>query len=255
MPGVRKEEAYQVAEKIREVVFNEPILRDHTKVSISLGIAGFPDDGQSYAEIYGCADKALYHAKKTGRNKSVKWASQIPHEERRATPLDGIVGGSELENSRRILAMVELIRTMNEDGVCQDQIFDFLGRVIDTLHAQKGILFLVQDAKVINTYGRERNKHTWLADPAYNQKILEETLKTKQGSTLIDWEGALNQDVLMGLPVWDSVLVVPAIKRGELKAVLYLVSPIRSKEFNADDYNLASVFMDIFNLIDVGGLA
>ena len=45
------------------------------------------------------------------------------------------------------------------------------------------------------------------------------------------------------------------IKRGELKAILYLVSPIRSKEFNADDYNLASIFTDIFNLIDVGGLA
>ena len=36
-------------------------------VSLSIGIAMFPDHGREYEELYGCADKALYYVKQHGR--------------------------------------------------------------------------------------------------------------------------------------------------------------------------------------------
>jgi diguanylate cyclase (GGDEF)-like protein len=45
-------------------------------VTISLGVATFPDDGRSKPELVERADGALYHAKRHGRNRSVSVAGQ-----------------------------------------------------------------------------------------------------------------------------------------------------------------------------------
>jgi len=41
------------------------------KVTISVGIAGFPDHGATAASLIAAADAALYEAKRQGRNKTV----------------------------------------------------------------------------------------------------------------------------------------------------------------------------------------
>jgi len=41
------------------------------KITVSIGIAHFPRDGAGGGELVAAADKALYRAKETGRNKVV----------------------------------------------------------------------------------------------------------------------------------------------------------------------------------------
>ena len=37
--------------------------------SVSIGVAFYPENGVTFEELYGAADKALYHVKKNGKNK------------------------------------------------------------------------------------------------------------------------------------------------------------------------------------------
>ena len=65
----KKEKAVEQAEKIiRKIAekFKEQTFMDD--VSVSMGIAFYPDDGQSFQTLYQNADKSLYYIKKNGKN-------------------------------------------------------------------------------------------------------------------------------------------------------------------------------------------
>ena len=53
----------------------DPRFRDKgaLKVTMSVGVAAFPDDARDRATLIERADLALYHAKHTGRNRVVTW--------------------------------------------------------------------------------------------------------------------------------------------------------------------------------------
>jgi diguanylate cyclase (GGDEF)-like protein len=77
MPETDTGGAMVIAERIRErvaaFVFETP--QGPLQVTISLGVATFPDDGKTKAELVERSDGCLYHAKRHGRNKSVSAAS------------------------------------------------------------------------------------------------------------------------------------------------------------------------------------
>jgi diguanylate cyclase (GGDEF)-like protein/PAS domain S-box-containing protein len=66
-----REQAGTFAQKVVDRVrAGSPIPGDATRaVSISIGVAAFPDDGQSAHELLAHADAALYQAKQAGRNR------------------------------------------------------------------------------------------------------------------------------------------------------------------------------------------
>lgn len=74
LPYGDKELAYLLAERLRIAMMEEdaPIGRP---VTLSLGIAACPTDGLSAAEVFHCADEALYKAKEGGRNRTVLYSA------------------------------------------------------------------------------------------------------------------------------------------------------------------------------------
>ena len=74
LPMAGNGEVVSVAEKLRHRVEKHQFPGvDDRNVTISLGISCFPyDNPQSIDELITLADKALYHAKRTGRNKVVR---------------------------------------------------------------------------------------------------------------------------------------------------------------------------------------
>ena len=64
-----------MAERIRREVELSTFHHDRhpVTVTISLGLAVYPDDGSDKAELLGRADQALYRAKQRGRNQAVAW--------------------------------------------------------------------------------------------------------------------------------------------------------------------------------------
>jgi diguanylate cyclase (GGDEF)-like protein len=84
LPGTSKAEALIVAERIRTEIENKrfPGVSDAPvkRMTASLGVASFPEDGRTYTELVHASDVALYKAKATGRNRVVTapTALQVP---------------------------------------------------------------------------------------------------------------------------------------------------------------------------------
>jgi len=71
--GADQEQAYQHADRIRRCiadhVFSGGAAQPLGRVSISVGLATYPDDAPSVERLFEAADSALYQAKHKGRNR------------------------------------------------------------------------------------------------------------------------------------------------------------------------------------------
>ncbi len=71
--GLRAEEALKIAERIRTAARAEPLVRIDAipvSVTVSLGVAGFPDHATDPVELLRAADEALYRAKRNGKDRT-----------------------------------------------------------------------------------------------------------------------------------------------------------------------------------------
>ncbi|MEO7415927.1 MAG: GGDEF domain-containing protein, partial [Thermoanaerobaculia bacterium] len=75
LPGVMSGRATDLLERFRRVVAVQPIhLAGRSKpasVTVSIGVAIWPEDGETPAEVLRCADQRLYQAKEQGRDRVV----------------------------------------------------------------------------------------------------------------------------------------------------------------------------------------
>lgn len=75
LPKTDKEGAVDAAEKLRQRMAEETfVISDHAgPLTLSLGIAEFPKDSNDIYELIDLADRALYQAKESGRNRVAVW--------------------------------------------------------------------------------------------------------------------------------------------------------------------------------------
>jgi diguanylate cyclase (GGDEF)-like protein len=72
LPDTKKEHAYEVAERLRKSFYQSRQRHEGLEpLSMSFGIAVFPENATTATELTQAADKALYLAKNQGRNQSV----------------------------------------------------------------------------------------------------------------------------------------------------------------------------------------
>jgi diguanylate cyclase (GGDEF)-like protein len=74
LPNTDKKTATAIAERIRKEISREPFYAFGNKkfnITVTLGIASYPQDAKSRDELIGKADRAMYDGKLTGRNKTV----------------------------------------------------------------------------------------------------------------------------------------------------------------------------------------
>lgn len=78
LPMVSVSECQEVAEKLRRAVERTPIRygdkQPGGRITISLGVAAFPDHGEALEQLIDAADAALYASKRAGRNKVTLYA-------------------------------------------------------------------------------------------------------------------------------------------------------------------------------------
>jgi len=85
LPEASKREAAQAAERIRQCVEKDSLAGSDnkgTEITVSIGVAVFPEHGDDTQALIKNADAALYEAKKGGRNKVITYQSK-PQKKRR----------------------------------------------------------------------------------------------------------------------------------------------------------------------------
>jgi diguanylate cyclase (GGDEF)-like protein len=79
LPETSREEALSVSGKLGELVRNHNFFFKGLSlgpVTLSIGVASFPDTASTVETLLKCADKALYQAKNAGRDQAVVWMEQ-----------------------------------------------------------------------------------------------------------------------------------------------------------------------------------
>ena len=104
MPHTSAENSYSVAERIRNAITTENSDKQ-VLVSASFGIASWPSDGLSTNHLINAADKALYHAKRTGGNRTCLVSQMLPL----ATEIHEKTSASEKETLDVIYALASTI--------------------------------------------------------------------------------------------------------------------------------------------------
>jgi diguanylate cyclase len=78
LPETTLEEAEQIAERLRQSLAQIKVGGLHDSISFTVSIGVFErKDGQNLSDILYYADKALYIAKNSGRNKVVTWHNNL----------------------------------------------------------------------------------------------------------------------------------------------------------------------------------
>ena len=105
----------RVAEQLRERVGREPFVIDKApagvSVTVSLGVAAYPEDARSASDLVEAADQALYRAKRAGKNRISRAAeSRLPPEAEilKRFPCPRLVG--------REAEIAELERSLTDEG-------------------------------------------------------------------------------------------------------------------------------------------
>jgi diguanylate cyclase (GGDEF)-like protein len=69
--------ALAVAERMRDIIATSMITiapRQVVNLTVSIGVASYPEDAESEERLIGAADQALYAAKQAGRNRACRWS-------------------------------------------------------------------------------------------------------------------------------------------------------------------------------------
>ncbi|WP_010095316.1 diguanylate cyclase [Ornithinibacillus scapharcae] len=245
LPSVEMDEAHVIAEKLRTTVQEQKLLGDKQEVTLSMGIASYPEHGQTVREIILKADQALYIAKEKGRNNSQIWQKDFENKVKPANRLTGIVSGDEIRDSRNVLALVELIQLTNKNLPLEDKFYQFIGRIIEIIEAQYGYILLTDGITVVDAFGRKSQEEDWIHEANYNKELVESVISDGQGVYTIDWDQTDKINMVNGLPDWDSVIAAPVTTNGRVKGVMYLSVPARVKEFGADELNVLNIYSEL----------
>jgi len=240
LPGTDISLASSIAERIRQNIEDKKILGSKRELTVSMGIATYPNHGKWQQELIEKADQALYVAKANGKNRCQIWEEKFSGSVKGSNKLSGIVSGNAVQDSRNVLAMVELIQIIKDECDLETKIFNALGRIIETTEAQNGMLFIVNKEQITGKFGRKIFNENWTGVKGYSGDIIGSVIKDKQGKCIIDWDSIVDHDLVTGMPNWNSVLAIPIIKSGVVRGILYLTVPIKVKEFKFEDLNFVN---------------
>lgn len=245
LPETGSKGALSAAEKLRKEVEKAMVLGDKIPVTVSMGIASYPEHAQWKQELIEKADQALYVSKELGRNKCQLWSNEFSTKVKGTDKLTGIVSGNTVRDSRNVLVMLDIIELVKQNSKIEDKIFNLLGRVIEITESEYGMFFIIEDGKVKNGYARKIFEEDWMDMRSCNKEVIDSVIAKKQGIYMIDWDETPSYDSVTGMPEWNSISVSPLIKNGEVKGVLYLTVSTKKKEFKFEEYNFINTLGEL----------
>lgn len=245
LPQADENEAYLVCENIRKSIECLTFYNEGIPLTISLGIATFPDQGHTKEELVEKADQALYHSKEEGKNRTTIWNKDIGSHRKRLDKLAGIITGNVSNDHRKVEIIIKIINLLKINKSKSDRLYEVLKLIIHEYEAKIGAIFEIKDSEITNQFVVERFSNGWTEMCDFSDEIVGKFIDREDGDYFIDWSNTKKVDTVTGMPNWDSVMVIPLFQNGEKKGILTLSVPIDEREFGAEAYNFINSISSI----------
>ncbi|MBI4576286.1 MAG: sigma 54-interacting transcriptional regulator [Planctomycetes bacterium] len=236
LPQTDAKDAQVVAEKIRAGIADASFTDQDISLTVSLGIASFPVNAASAAELIRRADQALYQAKKDGKNCWRSWDPRLGEFARRTDALAGIVVGDTAKDYRNIQMLLEAISMVNSTMEVDDLLLLVVDMLIDITQAERGILMLLDDGdRLAIRLARDAENNTLENVTFFSHSIPNKVVETGAPVWVLDTMSEDNVDAqsssIAELQL-RTVMCVPLEARDRIIGVIYVDSHSATKAFS-----------------------
>lgn len=244
LPNTNKDNAFIICEKIRLAVMNANFLKDDRRVTISLGIATFPEFGPTEDELIEKADQALYKSKNSGRNRTTIWNPNFGESNKRFDKLAGILEGNVSTDTRNVQAIVDIMNTVKNSNDVKSKIELILNTISDVCEAQKISLIELNRDIIINVSTKNTGSSLIYDELIIDEVLINKYLKLESAEYFINWNDISEIDN-NNVPNWKSLIITPLLYNDECKGLLVVSVPIAVKEFDFNTTNFVNAVSGI----------
>jgi len=229
--------AAERAEFIRKEIQNAKILEEKRDVTVSLGLASFPVHANCVKTLVEKADKALYMSKRTGRNKTQIWNEDFnDFEMEKGNKQQGFFTGDSVKDANRILSLHKLAETVRMTAEVSEKAVLALQEALVISGANNITFFNVADGEIAEMCSAAMPGYGPLL---YNPSILKQVAAEQKPLHMIDWDNE-HINTTAEFTDWQSIAVAPAVRKNELRGVLYAGVSIKQSVFKDDDLSYLS---------------
>lgn len=250
LTGTGKEEAQSVAGRILETIRNTPFRVDDQTISVtlSIGIASFPEDANDAHELIEMADRALLLSKQEGGDQYHAFdARDVEVEEKKKEILQGQDLGDFFE-TRNNLLIKSALSDIISSGLEIDQILQItLQTMLDLTGADRGAIvledeeiysikaqYLPEVSDEILTPGEDEDQQT------LNQELVEHTLKQEESLLIGDApDDLIHQETASWKQKEEGPILVSPLQQHDNKmGLVYLENNNSDELFTEKDQNI-----------------
>lgn len=192
------------------------------------------------------ADRALYHAKDTGRNRCIVYKDELAKRLTDYRAEYAMVTGDELRDNRIVLALTELILLRRRTADSGERMLELLSRGIELFGVQESGMILFFEKRKPQGYYKLLGENMLHSGIRLSERLISELRYTQEHRRSIDWSGEMGQAGYF--PDWQSFLAVRINVQNRVKGLLYFRTPLTERMFDETDLNFAKIISNIAGL-------
>ncbi|UTC77190.1 diguanylate cyclase [Treponema sp. OMZ 799] len=247
LPDTDSQKAFKTSEYFRKKIENLVFTEFDTAITISLGIATFPEHGKTTSELLTNADQALYNSKNTGRNKSTVWSPSIINKKGDKTSLAAVIIADESYFSEHISATIELCDILKTNLKKKDISKTLISKIVKFFEAESGAIILKSVNKKCNELNFKISAKIGFESYPVNEQLVHTVAEDGVGIYQVDWDSITKRNSITNMPEWNSVMITPIIKNENIIGIIYLAAPEKHAKFNLSKFNFFKFLADIIS--------
>lgn len=247
LPDTDSQKALKTAEYFRKKIENLVFTEFDATITISLGIATFPEHGKTTADLLSNADQALYHSKNTGRNKSTVWAPSIINKKGDKTSQNAVIIADGSFFNENLSATIELCDILKTNIKKTELSKTLISKIIKLFEAESGAIILKSKNKKNNELNFKINAKIGFESYPINDQLVHMVAEDGTGIHQVDWDSIAKRNSITNMPEWNSVMIAPMIKNEDTIGVIYLAAPEKHTKFSLNKFIFFTFLTDIIS--------
>lgn len=237
LPNTDLKQAQIVAKKLHDTINNT--LFPGGKITISIGIASYPEHCEVYEHIITAsqliknAAKALYCAKDSGRNRYETWNAGMDLITENRTSITEILTGNPIRDFRNVQMLLDVIKITNSIREIDDLLRNVMDLILRNIEADRGMIMLYNNKSEELEIKLCRDCREHDIDPGdfiYTKSIVMNVFKNSEKICINNINDDLGSDNLSDLEL-TSIMCVP-IEINEMNiGVIYIDSKDKIVDF------------------------